>query len=694
MTQDTHTQRRIKYGLNVTIAAVAALALVVLINVVGYFRLVQFRADLTATRQYSLSPQTREVLKQLDGDFRIISLLSRNDVNIEQVRDLVAEYQRHSTHITAENIDPVTQNARLERFYDDLQQRYASSLSPRKAAVEGGRQALGKLREDIGQQTDILREMVEKKLIEDEQLNQFVQSVFQALARFDSQYDEIDQQITKTLASPMPDYAAVLDTIRALLTQYDSKIYAIALERFKKVVADENVSGDARNALLALRDRFEATQKHLADAAAALPAGAGEAEGYDQLRNQISSEESVVVLGPNQVRVIKFSEMFRMPDENQMRALEPGQRPELRFLGEEKLTGALVAMSLKEPPLVVFVQGGRQPVLGYQGQYEQVAARLRNLNFEVKDWSPAGKQNPMTGQPMPGGPPPEPKPGQKAIWIITPIEPMNPMMMMGGQQPAGAAQIIEAIGPRLDDGDGVMVIPGLNPMGKFGGADPLAEMLASWGITLENDRVILREQPGRNRQPEVGSMHQFQDWSRDFAVTAALSGLPAVFAQAMPIKLGDGAAQKVQLHALVNITGERLWAEDNLQNQSPKYNKDNAAPSFTLAAAAEKDHGRLMVVSDGIWATDQVVSYGLLGPGTAEMFGAAFPGNAELFVNSVLWLGRMDQLIAAGARTQDIRRVQDLSARQLIALRWGLLVGLPVLVLLAGAGVWLVRRRD
>ena len=84
--QDTLTQgtRRVKFGLNVAVAVVAATGIAILLNWTGAR---QFkRWDLTKGGKYSLSAQTLKVLKQLDGDYRIVSILPPAEMVEEATR--------------------------------------------------------------------------------------------------------------------------------------------------------------------------------------------------------------------------------------------------------------------------------------------------------------------------------------------------------------------------------------------------------------------------------------------------------------------------------------------------------------------------------------------------------------------------------------------------------------------------------
>ena len=70
-----------------------------------------------------------------------------------------------------------------------------------------------------------------------------------------------------------------------------------------------------------------------------------------------------------------------------------------------------------------------------------------------------------------------------------------------------------------------------------------------------------------------------------------------------------------------------------------------------------------------------------------------YPGNAELFVNSVFWLTKMDTMIAISPTALEVPRVAPGSDAWMNFWRVGvLIVGLPLLVLVAGSFVYLKRR--
>ncbi len=696
-----HTQgsRRVKFGLNVAVVVVAATLIVIVLNWIGYRQ--YWRMDLTKGGKYSLSEQTLKVLKQLDGDYRIVSILPPAemvepplDSIIQQATDVINEYARRAKNITVEELTP-RDITRIDGFYESLNERYESQLAPVRQSVEAGLKALARVRDEAPQLGEPLTKLIEGNALPDGELKQFVAAVAQAFARFGSQIESIERSIERALDGPLPDYGQARSTLTSLLGDLDSGVFEVALNRFQQAAKDSQTPADVRNTLNTVVAGFEAMHEQIRDTKQKLD-GAQTVEDYDKLNNQLSSPETVVVVGPEQVQVIPLNELFRPPDRAQM---QPGQTiPELRFQGEEKITGALFSMSMKQPPMVVFMGGGQRPLTGPGGTYQQVAQRLRNINFQVEQWSPMGRPGPM-GQPMPPGPVPEPKAGQKAVWVVTPSPPADPRNPMAQQ---GPQQLLSTVKDRLGKGDGVFFLVAYNPMPFMGGGEEIKKLLEPWGINAQTDRAVLSEVRLANQQSAADYRFDMGLWPQTTPITAPLDGMLGHFELPSPLELTKPEGAEANVWPLVEVSGSRMWAESDLQTQQrPEFKQETAADSFVIAAAAQKDNSRIVVVTASHdpaarirgWAADATTSVGPWGPGTAEALGAVWPANAELFVNSVFWLAGMDELIAASARTQDVRRVSAITNEGLTGLRWTLMAGLPLATFGAGIGVWLARRK-
>lgn len=695
----THSGRRVAFGLNVTLALVAAVILLVFVNWISYRRFLRY--DFTSTRQYSLSPQTREILKEIKEPYRVVTLLGAAGADsaeareiriyLSRARDLVDEYARYCRNLTVEHIDADLDAARVKAFYGSVLERFKDRLKPQTEALQVGRAALDAVLKDAKGLIQPLTSLSNDEMIKDERLKQEILVFAQYFARFDKQMEASTQQINAAVEAGLPDYSGALGLIRTELGEVSDKVFGVVVDRLVRAAEGEGAPDAVRAEFKRISGLMRETRKSI-DATLTKLKDVTAVEDYDRFREQMATRNSVVILSPGRERVIHLDEMFRRPDPAQEKALkQSGEEPELAFQGEERLTGALMSLGMKNPPLVVFVYTGRQRAIGPNGAYDVVAQRLRRINFDVQEWCPVARPGPF-GQVEPAAPLPTSKPGQKAVWIILPIEPPNPINPMA----SGGDQVATMLKERLAAGDSALVMVEISPVGYTGGIDPMASVFEGWSIKALNDRVLLREISMPNRQKRLASRMDVDEWPSDQPITRAIAGMPGTFLRASPLDLdvAGGAKNNVQVWPLVTIQKEDVWAEKNLQGLTDATrDAATAGKPYTIAAAAQNKTSRLVVVGDPVWASDQVTSVGMLGPGTAELVGALFPGNTELFVNSVFWLARMDQLIAASARSQDIRRIRSMTPQAVRTVQWVTLAGMPLATMLAGVVVWAIRRR-
>lgn len=100
--------RQGRYGSNVAIMAVAFLLIIVLANFLLYRNGARF--DITATRVFTLAPQTEQILDNLTVDIRANAFFAPNDptANLQRQRaeDLLNEFQRQTNRFSYRFIDP------------------------------------------------------------------------------------------------------------------------------------------------------------------------------------------------------------------------------------------------------------------------------------------------------------------------------------------------------------------------------------------------------------------------------------------------------------------------------------------------------------------------------------------------------------------------------------------------------------
>ncbi|MGQ9458814.1 MAG: GldG family protein [Anaerolineae bacterium] len=98
------TGRQARYGSNTLVTSLAFLGILILVNfLAGRHHL---RADWTAAKEYSLSPQTIQILKELQEPVHITGFLTPADSRRTDLEDLLVEYTYHTDKITYEFVDP------------------------------------------------------------------------------------------------------------------------------------------------------------------------------------------------------------------------------------------------------------------------------------------------------------------------------------------------------------------------------------------------------------------------------------------------------------------------------------------------------------------------------------------------------------------------------------------------------------
>jgi ABC-type uncharacterized transport system involved in gliding motility auxiliary subunit len=94
-------RRSTKLGTNTLVITAAVIAILSLLNFLGYRHSKRF--DLTAEQLYSLSDQTRQILNGLKQDVKIMKFDKQDD---PVLRDLMEEYQGLTRRVSFERIDP------------------------------------------------------------------------------------------------------------------------------------------------------------------------------------------------------------------------------------------------------------------------------------------------------------------------------------------------------------------------------------------------------------------------------------------------------------------------------------------------------------------------------------------------------------------------------------------------------------
>lgn len=345
-----------------------------------------------------------------------------------------------------------------------------------------------------------------------------------------------------------------------------------------------------------------------------------------------------------------------------------GQPPALdEFVGERKITSAILSLVEAEKPKIVFTSGhGEVPgtPAGDLRSFSRARELLGEDNFEIETWSSLGAESVPEGT---------------DLLVIA-----GPTTNFLEPELALFDAYLEADGRML-----VFADPSFAPGGGTELADlGLGPWLARHGVALGDNLVI---DPSSDL-PFFGPETIFTDryGSHPIVESLAQTGTRALFPLARSVGPGD-APDGVEVTELV-LTSDRAWAETSLADLSAvEEDGDDLPGPISLAVVVTRgepldeddatdttDAGaRLAVFGDVDFATDAQLDNG---------------ANGVLLLNTLNWLVERDALVEIEGRAPEKTRLA-LAEGELFTLQVLLVVGLPGLALVAGIWIALRRRR-
>ncbi|MEX2672267.1 MAG: Gldg family protein [Phycisphaeraceae bacterium] len=688
----TRPVRWLKYGSSVAALVLATAAIVVMVNWLGYHNYQRF--DFTHTRQYSLSPQTMKLLEQLDANLHITTLYADGTAPPElfrRVQDVLDEYHRRSPQVSVAQIDPTIQRDRFLPFMEELSTRFDDEISANRDALTQVRQTYSRMRNFADEQTEQLANLLPILPPSSQDLMLVLPELNRTFMRLGADLQTYEDELNDLLSQDMPDFATARPLAVEPLVDMNDGVLDVALQRFEVALADPATPDEVEDILLGMRRDYRDLVEALREARQTLERV--DSKGYDKLRQAVLQTNSLVVAMDAEASrhrvdrglvVLTLDEIY--PNLALAQMSEGEVQPEQGYKGEEAISGAIMQLTLEHDTKVVFVNPTPRSVIesgNPQTTYAMAAERLRQLNFEVVEWQPEGRIG-EDGRPERPRPRPVAEPGQQMVFIALPAPSRS--QRTTDTEPAS----VRAVRNHLEAGDPAMVILRALGPSELGDENPLLPPLSELGINVDPTRVAMQHTAGSGGRVQGTTQLVLDSWPSDHILSSALQGLQGVVLQGVPLTLDP--PEDAQAWPLVQTPSDTWAGTDFFEAARARPGDNDPQGPLTVAAAAEKDDSRVIVIGDRVFATDMVAQSGPQNA-TGQVMFSQFPANQELFVNSIYWLAGMDDLIAPGARTQDTRRIAAITTGQMRWIGWSLLAGLPAMCLMAGLGVWFVRRQ-
>ncbi len=114
--KDMAGRRTTQNGANSLVLTIAVLAIIGLLNWFG--TRYHHRADLTSNQQFSLSPQSKQIVKGLKDELKLTAFVRNGDQQGRQLKDLMAEYGYVTDKLKLEMIDPDREPGKVKLFFE------------------------------------------------------------------------------------------------------------------------------------------------------------------------------------------------------------------------------------------------------------------------------------------------------------------------------------------------------------------------------------------------------------------------------------------------------------------------------------------------------------------------------------------------------------------------------------------------
>jgi hypothetical protein len=698
----TQKERWMTYGVNVVVTSIVVIALACVVIAIAERQ--HRRFDTSANKEYSLKPQTINIIKDLQVPVKLVSLYSRSERTGTPVatdypgavEDLLEEYKQDGRNIDVETIDPVANPTKVDDLIREVMTKYGGEVQKYRDFVGGAARYFAPIRQFGIDELEKLKPIPIDRMANDD-LNQALATVSDTLAELPPQLDKIVKDVDAQRTQKMPDYKGAADTIQTE-AQRVADIAAQVSAAFGKFKDDPKTPAAVKQYMADSIPRWDAVKKE-ADSIAGEYKNLGELK-LDDLRQKLRERDAILVMGPTDMRSLSFDQVWQ-PDTDKKSYENQADTTTIKpkFAGEQQITSAILSLTAAKKPKVVFLRPGGAPLTtpGFPpfqqgGPFSKIAERLQDYNFDVLEKDMSGQyamQAQMQGQQV--QPDPTDDEIKDAVWIVlsTPTNPQQPT-------PSIAPKLAE----HLKNGGAALCLFMPN-------SDNLSDVLKDWGVTVRTDLLIVHEPvvtsaessdfvEQARKNPIVFVLNHYGD----HLITKPLVSLDSALVPLLPVVTEPTPGYEST--AIIPIPNTpKSWGEHNvdaaLNNEAISFKPeegDMAPPLYAGAVVqSDKSGGRLVALGSLQFIMNQLLNIRDPDLAARGIPAARFPANGDLFCNSVFWLAHMEPLIAISPEAMEVSRIGDMSDGVLRAWRVGLLiVGLPGAVILCGMLVYFARR--
>ncbi|MBL9001794.1 MAG: hypothetical protein JNK25_11730 [Phycisphaerae bacterium] len=684
------------------------------------------RFDVTATGSQRLADRTKKVLGLLTGQYEAVIAADFTTIDRrakERLSDVLEEFRRNSSRFNYTLID--TSTSAGAAAYKDLIRRLiareADTIRQQVAAIELHLGAVTSLATNLS-------DVVSPRLLDIEGQVPAATDAGKANRDFFTQEAARARLAAKDLSTAAEKAAAAIghvidgvpvaltdeaaNAITAQLSPIVEQLAALAgeLRRFGEVPDNAGPAADSAKSLIS-----QVQQRR--DQAAVVLDSLRKLRPPDLLRvvSALRSGSAAIVIGPPGEGLCALDVTALLPSGAWLDAVGAAKADQRRRV-EELFATAI--QSLRNPlrPVVVMLHAEPREFFADVPLLSLLRQRLEFRGIDLVEWAVVVRPDP----PRLSSIDPE---GKRPV-VYASLAP-DSSASAGSRGQLTGVQRAEKLAQALDRiaAEGGNLLMSLNPsiVPTYGERDPMESVLARFALTSETGRPLLRESlAAGNRTIDTDVIVQVEDEGAH-PVAAAIRGLPTYIAWPIALVEKHAAADPTRVTVTPLLTvpaGPNLWLESQWLRiwQTPREQRSlladaakfdegrdsrwpggadqgGAVQRWVIAAASERfltgrPSQRAVIIGSNSWFIDPVTSRLTAVEGRRV---PANPGNLELFENAVYWLAGQTELIAQSPVAQAAPMILPIGESQAMRLRLALILGMPLLALLGGALVRLIR---
>ena len=623
------------------------------------------RLDLTRTRAYSLAPETRDLLSQLEGRWSIDLLVVEEQGDralLEQVDEVLRRFGEANPAIEVGRIDPTRPEdlAAYEALLDRLAAGFAPDSRNAEQAVEEAFVAFDELVAfAVGEAPRARARLAAARLADSsdasalEVLSATAAMLEQVATTGPRLQEEIRSLLETSAARPFPDLEAARSALAAHHRLRSDQL-AAGLPRDPRAV---RIARSLRDSM----DRLERLPR----------------SRLSEIATAIASGEAAVVTGPGGAVVVPGWQILP-------RSSFAGAgtvRFDRRFRGEQLLSAAIRSLDMQAAPVAILMHTEPRSLLRREengGEAAAIADELRAARFEVREWRPADGELPLAEGDGP------------AVFL-----PIPPLSRRGIEPDEAERALVAATRELIEGGRPVLLSIGPSVLPLLGGRDPWADLAAELGISMDTSRTLLELPPGDAGRPPQAT-HLAAEGDVGHPLGAALDDQAVLLFYPVPLTIDDDASARPVLALGASDTRwlEEDWRRLREIDRVPEAKRDEGPrPVVAAVERARPDGGvqRALVVAANGWLLSNLADRTV--PLGGERVAFANPGNRELARSGVAWLAGLDDWVAGSGPGREVARLSGVTPAARAAWTAGLLAGLPLVPLLLGGGIWWRRER-